>query len=88
MIQAGLRARVTCLDPRQLSPAFAGRDMDAAFLADLPATVDPCGERGEFHTCAYDGPMFTQPLPLRLGETVLRDGFVFTDLTLVEAAGG
>jgi len=88
MIQAGLRARVTCLDPRQLSPAFAGRDMDAAFLAALPATVDPCGERGEFHTCAYDGPMFTQPLPLRLGETVLRDGFVFTDLTLVEAAGG
>ncbi len=88
MIQAGVRARVTCLDPRQLSPAFAGRDIDVAFLAALPATVDPCGERGEFHTCAYDGPMFTQPLPLRLGETVLRDGFVFTDLTLVEAAGG
>ena len=88
MIRAGVRARVTCLDPRQLSPAFAGRDFDAAFLATLPATVDPCGERGEFHTCAYDGPMFTHPLPLRAGETVLRDGFVFTDLTLSTSAGG
>jgi len=87
MIRAGLRARVTCLDPRQLSPAFAGRDVDAAFLAALPATVDPCGERGEFHTCAYDGPMFTQPLTLRTGETVLRDGFVFTDLTLPPSDG-
>jgi len=87
MIRAGLRARVTCLDPRQLSPAFAGRDVDAAFLAALPATVDPCGEHGEFHTCVYDGPMFTQPLALRTGETVLRDGFVVTDLTLPPPAG-
>jgi len=79
---------VTCLDPRQLSPAFAGRDVDTAFLADLPATVDPCGERGEFHTCVYDGPMFTQPLPLWAGETVLRDGFVVTDLILSPPATG
>ena len=88
MIRAGLRARVTCLDPRQLSPAFAGRDVDTAFLADLPATVDPCGERGEFHTCVYDGPMFTQPLPLWAGETVLRDGFVVTDLILPPSDAG
>jgi len=88
MIRAGVRARVTCLDPRQLPPAFAGRDFDAAFLADLPATVDPCGEHGEFHTCAYDGPMFTHPLAPRAGETVPRDGFVFTDLTLSPPAAG
>ncbi len=88
MIRAGVRARVICLDPRQMSPAFAGRDFDTAFLADLPATVDPCGEHGEFHTCAYDGPMFTHPLALRAGETVSRDGFVFTDLTLSPPAAG
>ncbi len=88
MIHAGVRARVTCLDPRQLSPAFAGRDVDASFLADLPATVDPCGERGEFHTCAYDGPMFDHPLPLQTGATVLRDGFVVTDLTLPPSDAG
>ncbi len=61
---------------------------DAAFLADLPAMVDPCGERGEFHTCVYDGPMFIQPLALRAGETVLRDGFVIADLTLSSPAAG
>ncbi len=88
MIYAGVRARVTCLDPRHLSPAFAGRDVDASFLADLPATVDPCGERGEFHTCAYDGPMFDHPLPLQTGATVLRDGFVVTDLTLPPSDAG
>ena len=80
MIAGGLRARLTCVDPRSLGAGFAGRDFDAALLADLPATVDPCGERGEFHTFAYDGPMFSRPVPIRSGEVVARDGFVFADL--------
>ncbi|HXU00827.1 MAG TPA: ATP-binding protein [Polyangia bacterium] len=82
MIGAGLRARLTCVDPKQLPATFAGRDFDAALLADLPAGVDPCGERGEFHSFAYDGPMFERPVPIRGGEVVERDGFVFADLTL------
>ncbi len=80
MVAAGLRARVTCVDPRQLSKSFAGRDFDADFLTELPSTVDPCEERGEFHTFSYDGPMFQYPVPVRLGEIVERDGFVFADL--------
>lgn len=80
MIAAGLRARLTCVDPKQLAGRFAGREFDAEFLADLPAGVDPCGERGEFHTFAYDGPMFRHAVPVRVGETVERDGFVFADL--------
>lgn len=82
MIAGGLRARVTCVDPKQLDPSFAGREFDAAFLAELPPGVDPCGERGEFHTFAYDGPMFCRPIPIRGGEIVARDGFVFADLML------
>jgi len=80
MVAAGLRARLTCVDPKQLPKSFAGRDFDAALLADLPASVDPCGERGEFHTFAYAGPMFRRPVPVRSGEIVERDGFVFADL--------
>jgi uncharacterized protein (TIGR00290 family) len=80
MIAGGLRARLTCVDPRSLDARFAGRDFDATFLAELPATVDPCGERGEFHSFAYDGPMFARPIPIRSGEVVTRDGFVFADL--------
>ncbi|HEX5501714.1 MAG TPA: hypothetical protein VFW96_03785 [Thermomicrobiales bacterium] len=80
MLAAGLRARLTCVDPRHLPAAFAGREFDAALLADLPAGVDPCGERGEFHTCAYAGPMFRRPVALRGGDTVLRGGFWFADL--------
>jgi uncharacterized protein (TIGR00290 family) len=80
MIDGGLRARLTCVDPRQLSPAFAGREFDAALLADLPPSVDPCGERGEFHSFAYAGPMFERPVEVRAGEVVERDGFVFADL--------
>src|SRR5205814_8527555 len=79
MIGAGLRARLTCVDPKQLAPSFAGREFDAALLAELPASVDPCGENGEFHTFAYDGPMFAQPVAVRAGEVVTRDGFVFAD---------
>jgi uncharacterized protein (TIGR00290 family) len=80
MIAGGLRARLTCVDPKQLAPSFAGREFDAALLAELPPTVDPCGERGEFHTFAYAGPMFRHPVPLEAGEVVERDGFVFADL--------
>jgi uncharacterized protein (TIGR00290 family) len=80
MIATGLRARLTCVDPRQLDAAFAGREFDAGLLRDLPATVDPCGERGEFHTFAHAGPMFTAPIAIRGGEVVARDGFVFADL--------
>ena len=80
MISGGLRARLTCVDPRHLSPSFVGREFDSALLASLPPGVDPCGERGEFHTFAYDGPMFRRPVPVRLGEVVERDGFVFADL--------
>jgi diphthamide synthase (EF-2-diphthine--ammonia ligase) len=80
MIAGGLRARLTCVDPRNLDARFAGRDFDEGLLTELPPTVDPCGERGEFHTFAYDGPMFARPVPIRSGEVVTRDGFVFADL--------
>jgi uncharacterized protein (TIGR00290 family) len=82
MVDAGLRARLTCVDPKQLPARFAGREFDAALLGDLPAGIDPCGERGEFHSFAYDGPMFERPVPIRTGEVVERDGFVFADLVL------
>jgi uncharacterized protein (TIGR00290 family) len=84
MIAGGLRAIVTCVDPRQLDPAFAGRAYDDRFLADLPPGVDPCGERGEFHTCVTDGPMLDAPIPAVPGEVVLRDGFAFADLDLAQ----
>jgi uncharacterized protein (TIGR00290 family) len=80
MIAGGLRARITCVDPRRLDASFAGRAFDAALLADLPPGVDPCGEHGEFHTFVTDGPMFRHPVPVRPGEIVERDGFVFADL--------
>ena len=79
MISAGLRARVVCVDPRQLDYGFAGRDFDHEFLNDLPPGVDPCGENGEFHTCVYDGPMFSAPIPLQLGKVINQDGFVYAD---------
>lgn len=80
MVDGGLRARLTCIDPRQLDKRFAGRDYNQGLLSDLPRDVDPCGENGEFHTFAYDGPMFSQPIPVQPGETTERDGFVFADL--------
>jgi uncharacterized protein (TIGR00290 family) len=80
MLDAGLRATLTCVDPGALTPAFLGRALDAALLEALPAGVDPCGERGEFHTFAWDGPMFAAPIPVRPGEIVTRDGFAFADL--------
>jgi len=80
MIAGGLRARITCVDPKQLAPSFVAREFDSALLAELPASVDPCGERGEFHSFAYAGPMFDAPIAIQSGEVVTRDGFVFADL--------
>ena len=85
MIAGGLRARLACIDTKQLDASFAGRDFDEGLLHDLPAGTDPCGERGEFHTCVYAGPMFTRPLNLELGEIVNRDGFVFADFNEAQA---
>ena len=82
MIAAGLRARITCVDKNQLPAEFAGREFDLHLLRDLLPQVDPCGERGEFHTCVYAGPMFSEPIPLEDGEIVDRDGFVFADFQL------
>ncbi|MGH9492287.1 MAG: ATP-binding protein [Terriglobales bacterium] len=83
MIAGGLRARIVCLDPRALPARFAGREFDATLLAELPATVDACGEKGEFHSFVYAGPMFREPVQVRGGEVMARDGFVFADLELV-----
>lgn len=83
MIAGGLEARLTCVDPRVLSANFAARHFDTELLVDLPAEVDPCGERGEFHTCVLSGPMFSKRIDVSLGETVERDGFVFADLELI-----
>jgi diphthamide synthase (EF-2-diphthine--ammonia ligase) len=87
MVDGGLRAYLTCVDPRKLDRAFAGRAFDASLLADLPTGVDPCGENGEFHSFVYDGPMFAAALDVRVGEVVDRDGFVFADLDLSPTAG-
>jgi uncharacterized protein (TIGR00290 family) len=86
MIDAGVKAVLTCVDPALLPAEFAGRAFDAALLAGLPATVDPCGERGEFHTFAWDGPGFRHPVPCRPGEVVKHEGYVFADF-LPEARG-
>jgi uncharacterized protein (TIGR00290 family) len=85
MIASGLRAHLVCVDPRQLDPRFAGRLFDQDLLNDLPATVDPCGERGEFHTFVSDGPMFarggrSRSIEVRRGDVIERDGFVYADL--------
>lgn len=80
MIAGGLTAYLTCVDPRHLEPAFAGRSFDLRLLADLPAAVDPCGERGEFHSFVCSGPMFRRSIEVKAGEIVVRDGFVYADL--------
>jgi diphthamide synthase (EF-2-diphthine--ammonia ligase) len=80
MIAAGMQAKLTCVDTQQLDARFLGREFDEAFLADLPAGADPCGENGEFHSFVYAGPMLSQEIPVLLGETVVRDQFVFADL--------
>jgi uncharacterized protein (TIGR00290 family) len=80
MIAAGVEARITCIDTRVLSRDFAGRPFDLDLLAALPPGVDPCGERGEFHTCVLAGPMFDARIDVQVGEIVDREDFVFADL--------
>ena len=82
MIAGGLRARLTCVDTEQLSAEFAGREFDETLLRDLPASADPCGEKGEFHSCVYAGPMFAAPLAIESGEIVRRERFVFADVLM------
>jgi uncharacterized protein (TIGR00290 family) len=81
MIRSGLRAKLTCVDTKQLDAEFVGREFDEDLLAALPADVDPCGEKGEFHSFVYAGPMFDLDIPVVVGETVVRDQFVFADLS-------
>jgi uncharacterized protein (TIGR00290 family) len=82
MITGGLRAKLTCVDTKQLPAEFVGRDYDLSLLSDMPPGVDPCGERGEFHTCVYAGPMFRNPIALDPGEIVMRDQFAYADFTV------
>ncbi len=86
MVSEGLRAYITCVDPKKLPARFAGREFGPSFLDELPESVDPCGENGEFHTFAVDGPMFRASVEVRVGEVVERDGFVFADLHPREAS--
>jgi uncharacterized protein (TIGR00290 family) len=80
MIESGLVAHLVCLDPKRTPASLAGRRFDAALLEEIPPHVDPCGENGEFHTVVTQGPMFSAPIGVSIGETVERDGFVFTDV--------
>lgn len=82
MIESGLSACLTCIDPKQLAEDYAGHQFNNEFLSSISNSVDPCGENGEFHTYVFSGPMFEQDIPIMIGETVKRDGFCFTDLTL------
>ena len=82
MIASGLRARLTCVNPKRLDASFCGRIFDRSLIDDLPADVDPCGENGEFHSFAFQGPMFHHPIPHRLGQIIERDGFTFADVEL------
>ena len=82
MIAAGLRAKLVCVDTGQLPASFAGRDFDDSLIRELPPHIDPCGENGEFHSCAYAGPMFAHPLALTQGEVVHRGAFVYADFGL------
>jgi uncharacterized protein (TIGR00290 family) len=88
MIAAGLRAKVTCVDPKRLAPTFAGCDFDQQFLDDLPEGVDPCGENGEFHSFVYAAPVFDRTLRVQIGEIVEREGFVFADVLPEERVVG
>ncbi len=84
MIQSGVQAKIVCLDPSKVPVSLAGHSFDQTFLSALPQTVDPCGEYGEFHSFVWDGPMFKHAIPIQTGETVEREGFVFTDLSLAK----
>ena len=80
MLDGGLRARIVCVDVSKMPGDFAGRDLDRDLLRRLPAGVDPCGENGEFHTFAYAGPMYSEPISIKDGECVTRDGFLYADV--------
>jgi len=80
MVRSGLKAKLVCIDPKKLSPDFAGREFDQQLLRDLPAGVDPCGENGEFHSFVYAGPMFSREIRVIAGERVERDGFCYADV--------
>ena len=80
ILQAGFRAIISCVDPKKLDGKFAGRLFDETFLQELPSTVDPCGENGEFHTFVFDGPIFKKPIEVTTGQSVVRDGFQFADI--------
>ena len=80
MVSNGLKAVITCLDPKQIAKEFAGREYNESFLNDISENIDPCGENGEFHSFAFDGPMFQNPIEIVVGETINRDGFYFTDI--------
>jgi uncharacterized protein (TIGR00290 family) len=86
MIAGGLRAKLTCVDTKQLSAEFVGREFSDELLNSLPASVDPCGERGEFHTCVFAGPMFRKPIALEAGEIVMREQFAYADFKVSEPA--
>jgi uncharacterized protein (TIGR00290 family) len=81
MVEGGLRSVLTCINPKHLDRSFAGRQFNRALLDELPSGVDKCGERGEFHSFAWDGPMFNHPVAIEVGEVVDRDGFVFADVS-------
>jgi uncharacterized protein (TIGR00290 family) len=78
----GFRSIAVCVNPKLLDRSFAGRELDASFFADLPPQVDCCGENGEFHTFAFDGPIFKEPIRFQVGACVDRDSFVFCDLLM------
>jgi uncharacterized protein (TIGR00290 family) len=80
MIEAGMKAKITCVDPSKIAKSFIGREYDLGLLQTLPSAVDPCGENGEFHTFVYDAPDFSRPIEVQAGKVVERDGFVFADL--------
>jgi diphthamide synthase (EF-2-diphthine--ammonia ligase) len=80
MIDAGVETYLVCVDLKQLDKGFTGRRFDHALLAQLPAGADPCGEKGEFHSCVVAGPMLKRRIPVTVGDTVEREGFAFADL--------
>jgi uncharacterized protein (TIGR00290 family) len=87
-IEKGFRAILCCTDPKAIPKEFCGREFDRQLLSDLPSSVDPCGENGEFHTFVYDGPIFKKRIEVRVGEVVQRDGFYFADIIPTGAREG
>lgn len=83
MISGGLKTVITCIDPKQISKEFVGKELDESFLSKLPKNIDPCGENGEFHSFVFDGPMFKEKIEIRVGDIVQRDNFIFADILLV-----